>query len=151
MLDIQVNKEKQEVYVKFHYSSLSHRFQIGENVKSVRLLLKLIPQLALAISLLMFHAIWLHWRVTASAQEAGNSNNKNMDNHLAAESDGWLLLWAESALLVMPTFCLSMAYTIVSSSNVFKSKAKLVASQLWLQVRHSGQSAVEAKKLEEDL
>jgi hypothetical protein len=30
-------------------------------VKSVRLLLKIVPQLALAVALLFLHSIWLYW------------------------------------------------------------------------------------------
>lgn len=46
----QENKERQGVYIKYSYDSLSSRFQISENLKSARLMLMLSGEMVVVFS-----------------------------------------------------------------------------------------------------
>lgn len=79
---MQVNKEKQTVYIKHYYNSLSPRFQIGENIKATRLLVSFTLLLftallaILGLRFLQFHYVdgdsdWataFFWQVGAGAR-----------------------------------------------------------------------------------
>uniref|UniRef100_A0A915M6B8 Uncharacterized protein n=1 Tax=Meloidogyne javanica TaxID=6303 RepID=A0A915M6B8_MELJA len=87
---LNVNKEKQQVYIKLYYSSLSHRFQIAENVKSVRLLLKLVTQIGIGIAMLLVHSVLIY------------SKEMQDDRTLDYEKKYLLLSWNELNILIMP-------------------------------------------------
>ncbi|CAD5221183.1 unnamed protein product [Bursaphelenchus okinawaensis] len=65
---VSLNKEKQTVYIKNHYNSLSPRFQIGENIKATRLLVHFTVVVFIAMLVIMGtksadYAIVYHWYV----------------------------------------------------------------------------------------
>ncbi|KAL7077144.1 hypothetical protein ACQ4LE_003625 [Meloidogyne hapla] len=115
---LNVNKEKQEVYIKLYYSSLSHRFQIAENVKCVRLLLKLVPQIVIGIATLLAHAVWIYTK---------DIQHGKMLNY---EQNYSLLTFNELNLLIMPIISSTIAFTIIRSSNVYSNKTRLIANKL---------------------
>nr|CAD2180036.1 unnamed protein product [Meloidogyne enterolobii] len=115
---LNVNKEKQQVYIKLYYSSLSHRFQIAENVKSVRLLLKLVTQIGIGIAVLLVHSVLIY------------SKEMQDDRTLNYEKKYLLLSLNELNILIMPILSSTIALTIIRSSNVYCNKTKLILNKI---------------------
>lgn len=58
----QYNKEKQAAYIKYHYNSLSSRFQLRENVNSIRLLLPMIfAHFIIILTFMVTDLSYLYW------------------------------------------------------------------------------------------
>uniref|UniRef100_A0A1I8BGW2 Uncharacterized protein n=1 Tax=Meloidogyne hapla TaxID=6305 RepID=A0A1I8BGW2_MELHA len=90
---MRVNPLKTQWHLLFtllFFSSLSHRFQIAENVKCVRLLLKLVPQIVIGIATLLAHAVWIYTK---------DIQHGKMLNY---EQNYSLLTFNELNLLIMP-------------------------------------------------
>uniref|UniRef100_A0A914H3S6 Gustatory receptor n=1 Tax=Globodera rostochiensis TaxID=31243 RepID=A0A914H3S6_GLORO len=108
-----LNRKKKEEYIEFYYSSLNHRFQIGENLKTVLLLNRIFPLLcAMFISVMAFKTLlWLY------TEESENDFYRQ-------------ILLTELSLLIVPMFSLAIALTIIRSSTVYCSKSRLIAREL---------------------
>uniref|UniRef100_A0A915DDT0 Uncharacterized protein n=1 Tax=Ditylenchus dipsaci TaxID=166011 RepID=A0A915DDT0_9BILA len=106
---LKVNQEKQEIYVKHYYSSLSPRFQIGENIKGLKLVMSLAIILIMALALLLAHS-W-YWE-----------NTEGSESHR--------LFQQELNLLILPTLSVIMPLHVMCSSAPLKSRSKIIGRQL---------------------
>ncbi|KAI1726270.1 serpentine type 7TM GPCR receptor class ab chemoreceptor domain-containing protein [Ditylenchus destructor] len=104
---LMVNKERQEIYIRHHYNSLSSRFQIGENIKGVRLMIWFIASFLVAVALILVQTVY-NWNI---------SNEKNM-------SPSARMLSQELTLLILPVFTVVMPMRVIMGSVPLKSRAK---------------------------
>ncbi|KAI6206943.1 Serpentine receptor class alpha/beta-14 [Aphelenchoides besseyi] len=125
---VTVNREKQTVYIKHFYNSLSPRFQIGENIKATRLLVSITIWLFLSLILLLVHQFVEH-------------------STFANTNGSWerAMFWNETSLLIMPICTIIMPMVIFCRSSVFMAKARVIVKDV-LQNRLLGQEAMEPKK-----
>ncbi|CAD5227367.1 unnamed protein product [Bursaphelenchus xylophilus] len=107
---VNLNKEKQTVYIKHYYNSLSPRFQIGENIKATRLLVNFTIVIFLAMLIIMSHQ-FLQYRDFTQRSEAS-------------------FFWQEISLLIMPLFTMCMSLTFLIRSHVFFAKTRLFIKEL---------------------
>ncbi|KAI6222465.1 Serpentine receptor class alpha/beta-14 [Aphelenchoides fujianensis] len=124
---VTVNREKQTVYVKHFYNSLSPRFQIGENIKATRLLVSITAALFLSFGAILLHRLWEYWR-------------------FARSEESWeaAMFWEELSLLIMPLCTTLMPTIIFCRSAVFLSKGRVIVKDA-LHSRLLGQAVPEAK------
>ncbi|KAF7630803.1 hypothetical protein Mgra_00008903 [Meloidogyne graminicola] len=101
-------------------SSLSHRFQISENIKCARLLLKVVLQIGFCIILLLAHSLWMYTRSLTLLQ------NQEQQNYLISLS--------ELQILIMPILSITTALSIIKSSKVLSNKTKLIIQKCWKKI-----------------
>ncbi|KAI1732749.1 serpentine type 7TM GPCR receptor class ab chemoreceptor domain-containing protein [Ditylenchus destructor] len=88
---LKVNKERQEIYIRHHYNSLSSRFQIGENIKGVRLMIWFIATFLVAVALILIQTVY-NWSIL-------NENDMSPSARMLSQ---------ELTLLILPVFTGSM-------------------------------------------
>ncbi|KAI6175635.1 Serpentine receptor class alpha/beta-14 [Aphelenchoides bicaudatus] len=106
---VTLNREKQAVYIKHYYNSLSPRFQIGENIKATRLLVLFTLLLFFSLDFLLIHRYLQH-------------------NYFAKRNVSWedAMFFQETGLMIMPLFSVIMPLVFILKSAVFLTRARML-------------------------
>uniref|UniRef100_A0A914DJ09 Uncharacterized protein n=1 Tax=Acrobeloides nanus TaxID=290746 RepID=A0A914DJ09_9BILA len=118
-----VNKEKQIVYIKYHYNNLSSRFQLGENIKATRLLLPKTFLLLITLVISFGHTYKLNqwFKLSRNPYEIDVIHN--------------IILWQEISLLFFPLYSVIMPLIFILKCTVFMNRTRCLFKEMVYKVK----------------